>query len=48
MEQPHYIIEMNHIYKSFSGVEALKDVSINLKKMRWWVLSGTMEPGSRP
>ena len=32
MEQPHYIIEMNHIYKSFSGVEALKDVSINLKK----------------
>ena len=23
---------MNHIYKSFSGVEALKDVSINLKK----------------
>ena len=32
MEQSHYIIEMNHIYKSFSGVEALKDVSINLKK----------------
>ena len=32
MEQPNYIIEMNHIYKSFSGVEALKDVSINLKK----------------
>ena len=32
MEKPHYIIEMNHIYKSFSGVEALKDVSINLKK----------------
>ena len=32
MEQSHYIVEMNHIYKSFSGVEALKDVSINLKK----------------
>ena len=32
MEEPHYIVEMNHIYKSFSGVEALKDVSINLKK----------------
>ena len=32
MEQSHYLVEMNHIYKSFSGVEALKDVSINLKK----------------
>jgi D-xylose transport system ATP-binding protein len=32
MDQTDYIIEMNNIYKSFSGVQALKNVSINLKK----------------
>ena len=32
MEQVDYIVEMSNIYKSFSGVQALKNVSINLKK----------------
>ena len=32
MEQADYIVEMNNISKSFNGVQALKDVSINLKK----------------
>ena len=32
MEQPQYIVQMNNIYKSFNGVKALKDVSINLQK----------------
>jgi len=32
MEQADYIVEMNNIYKSFNGVQALKNVSINLKK----------------
>ena len=32
MEQPQYMVQMNNIYKSFNGVKALKDVSINLQK----------------
>ena len=32
MEPADYIVEMNNISKSFNGVQALKDVSINLKK----------------
>ncbi len=32
MEHPQYIVQMNNIYKSFNGVKALKDVSINLQK----------------
>ena len=32
MEQVDYIVEMSNIYKTFSGVQALKNVSINLKK----------------
>ena len=32
METADYIVEMNNISKSFSGVQALKNVSINLKK----------------
>jgi len=32
MEQPQYIVQMNNIYKSFNGVKALNDVSINLQK----------------
>ena len=32
MSQSQYIVQMNNIYKSFNGLKALKDVSINLKK----------------
>ena len=32
MEPADFIVEMNNISKSFNGVQALKDVSINLKK----------------
>ena len=45
MEQPQYIVQMNNIYKSFNGVKALKDVSINLQKNE---VSVTMAPENPP
>ena len=41
-----YILEMNHITKEFSGVKALDDVNIQVKKVRFTRYAARTGPAS--